>query len=253
MPEIGPSSGGVVGQPVLAKGGGMAEEDIDRQPLGDGATGPERGSRASARPLVVAAIVIAGLYFGQPVLEPLALAVLLSLMLVPVVRWLGHWIGRVAAVLVSVLVASVLMLGVIAAITEQAIELIENLPHYEENIAAKIHSLGGGQSILDRANQVFQDLLGQLSDTVGHNPPLTVSGAPGEAAPPVPVVIRQRPPGPLDILKAVVGPMLFPIVRAGLVVFLAVLVLLQREDLRDRVLRLAGAHDLNRRPARWTE
>jgi predicted PurR-regulated permease PerM len=231
----------------------MAEEDIDRQPLGDGATGPERGSRASARPLVVAAIVIAGLYFGQPVLEPLALAVLLSLMLVPVVRWLGHWIGRVAAVLVSVLVASVLMLGVIAAITEQAIELIENLPHYEENIAAKIHSLGGGQSILDRANQVFQDLLGQLSDTVGHNPPLTVSGAPGEAAPPVPVVIRQRPPGPLDILKAVVGPMLFPIVRAGLVVFLAVLVLLQREDLRDRVLRLAGAHDLHRTTAAMNE
>ena len=41
------------------------------------------------QPLVVAAIVIAGLYFGRPVLEPLALAVLFSLMLVPVVRWLG--------------------------------------------------------------------------------------------------------------------------------------------------------------------
>ena len=96
------------------------------------------------QPLIVAAIVIAGLYFGRPVLEPLALAVLLSLMLAPVVRWLGHWIGRVAAVLLSVLVASVLMLGVIAAITEQAIGLIENLPRYEENIAAKIRSLGGG-------------------------------------------------------------------------------------------------------------
>ena len=186
-------------------------------------------------------------------LEPLALAVLLSLMLVPVVRWLGHGTGRVAAVLVSVLVASVLMLGVIAAITEQAIGLIENLPHYEENIAAKIHSLGGGQSILERANQVFQDLLGQLSDTVGHNAPLTARGEPGEAAPPVPVVIRQRPPSPLDILKAVVGPMLFPIVHACLVVFLAVLILLRREDLRDRVLRLAGAHDLHRTTAAMNE
>ena len=231
----------------------MAEENIDRRALGDGTTGPERGSRGPVQPLVVAAIVIAGLYFGQPVLEPLALAVLLSLMLVPVVRWLGHWIGRVAAVLVSVLVASVLMLGVIAAITEQAIGLIENLPRYEQNIAAKIHSLGGGQSMLDRANQVFQDLLGQLSDTAGHDAPLTASGTPGEAAPPVPVVIRQRPPGPLDILKAVVGPMLFPIVHAGLVVFLAVLILLQREDLRDRVLRLAGAHDLHRTTAAMNE
>ena len=160
----------------------MAEENIDRRQLGESSTGPDRGSHGPVWPLVVAAIVIAGLYFGQPVLEPMALAVLLSLMLVPVVRWLGHWTGRVAAVLVSVLVASVLMLGVIAAITEQAIGLIENLPHYEENIAAKIHSLGGGQSILERANQVFQDLLGQLSDTVGHNAPLTARGEPGEAS-----------------------------------------------------------------------
>ena len=135
------------------------------------------------QPLVVAAIVIAGLYFGRPVLEPLALAVLLSLMLVPVVRWLGHWIGRVAAVLLSVLVASVLMLGVLAAITEQAIGLIENLPRYEENIAAKIRSLGGGPSMLDRANRVFQDLLGQLSDAAGYDAPLSGGGAPGEARP----------------------------------------------------------------------
>ncbi len=107
--------------------------------------------------------------------------------------------------------------------------------------------------MLDRANQVFQDLLGQLSDATGYDTPLTAAGAPGEAAPPVPVVIRQRAPGPLDILKAVVGPMLFPIVHTGLVVFLVVLILLQREDLRDRVLRLAGAHDLHRTTAAMNE
>ena len=131
----------------------MAEESIDRRPLGDGTAGPERGARRTVQPLIVAAIVIAGLYFGRPVLEPLALAVLLSLMLVPVVRWLGHWIGRVAAVLLSVLVASVLMLGVIAAITEQAIGLIENLPrlrgeHRSQNPLPRRRSkhAGPGQS-----------------------------------------------------------------------------------------------------------
>jgi predicted PurR-regulated permease PerM len=232
----------------------MADESIDRRPPGDGSAGPERGARGIAQPLVVAAIVIAGLYFGRPVFEPLALAVLLSLMLAPAVRWLGHWIGRVPAVLVSVLVAAVLMLGVLAAITEQAIGLVENLPRYEENIAAKIRSFGGGGSnMLDRANQVFQDLLGQLSDATGYDTPLGAAGAPGEAAPPVPVVIRQRAPGPLDILKIVVGPMLYPIVHAGLIVFLVVLILLQREDLRDRVLRLAGAHDLHRTTAAMNE
>jgi hypothetical protein len=76
---------------------------------------------------------------------------------------------------------------------------------------------------------------------------------PGESAAPFRFVIQQRAPGPLDILKAVVGPMLFPILHAGLVVFLVVLILLQREDLRDRVLRLAGAHDLHRTTAAMNE
>ncbi|MGD9616195.1 MAG: AI-2E family transporter [Alphaproteobacteria bacterium] len=233
----------------------MAEENLDRRPVGDNTVGLERGSRGTVQPLVVAAVVIAGLYFGRPVLEPLALAVLLSLMLAPVVRWLGHWIGRLAAVLLSVLVASILILGVLAAITEQAIGLIGNLPRYEENIAVKIRSLGGGAvgaGMLERANQVFQDLLGQLSNPAGYGAPGAI-GTPGEAAPPVPVVISPRAPGPLDIMQAVVGPLLFPIVRAGLVMFLVVLILLQREDLRDRMLRLAGARDLHRTTAAMNE
>jgi predicted PurR-regulated permease PerM/methylmalonyl-CoA mutase cobalamin-binding subunit len=234
----------------------MTDESTNGQPLGNGAARPEQTSRNGMQPLIVASAVIAGLYFGRPVLEPLALAVLLSLMLVPLVRWLSHRIGRVAAVLTSVLAASILLLGVLAALTEQAIELIENLPRYEENIAAKIRSLGGGASgagMLDRATQVFQDLLGQFSDPTGRGAPASASNVSSDSPPPVPVVIQQRAPGPLDILKAVVGPMLYPIVHAGLVVFLVILILLQREDLRDRVLRLAGAHDLHRTTAAMNE
>ena len=195
----------------------MAEESIDRAPLGDAAAGPENAARRSVQPLIVAAIVIAGLYFGRPVFEPLALAVLFSLMLAPLVRWLGHRVGRVPAVLLSVLAASVLMLGVLAAVAEQAIGLLENLPRYEENIAVKIRSLGNGAgaNMLDRANQVFQDLLGQLSDAAGYSAPAAPGGVPGEADAPLPVVIRPRTPGPLDFLQAVVGPLLFPIVRPG--------------------------------------
>src|SRR3954471_3277420 len=254
IPRGGPNSGGLAGSPVLADGGGMAEESIDRQPPGDTA-GPENAARRSVQPLIVAAIVIAGLYFGQPVFEPLALAVLFSLMLAPLVRWLGHPAGPVPAALLSVLTASVLMLGVLAAVAEQAIGLLENLPRYEENIAVKIRSLGNGAgaNMLDRANQVVQDLLGQLSDAAGYSAPAASGGVPGDAAAPLPVVIKPRTPGPLDFLQAVVGPLLFPIVRTGLVIFLVVLILLNREDLRDRVLRLAGAPHLPRTPAAMNE
>ena len=181
----------------------MAEENIDRGPLGDAAAGPENAARRSVQPLIVAAIVIAGLYFGRRVFEPLALAVLFSLMLAPLGRWLGHRVGRVPAVLLSVLAASVLMLGVLAAVAEQAIGLLENLPRYEENIAVKIRSLGNGAgaNMLDRANQVFQDLLGQLSDAAGYSAPAVSGGVPGEADAPLPVVIRPRTPGPLDFLQ----------------------------------------------------
>src|SRR4051812_35757778 len=89
IPGGGTDSGALGGSPVLADGGGRPEERTDRQPPGDTA-GPEPAARRSMQPLVVAAIVIAGLYFGRPVFEPLALAVLFSLMLAPLVRWLGH-------------------------------------------------------------------------------------------------------------------------------------------------------------------
>ncbi|HEX6443070.1 MAG TPA: AI-2E family transporter [Stellaceae bacterium] len=209
--------------------------------------------RTIAQSLIVAAILITGLYFGRPVLEPLALAVLLGLMLAPAVRWLQrNRVGRIPAVFASVVLTVIAVFGLAAAVGDEVIGLARDLPKYENNIASKIRSLNGvpGAGIVGRATQVLQDLGKELAPLEGSG---SFSGGTGEARQPVPVEIRSSAPALFQVLENVVGPLLLPLGFAGLVLMFAILILLKREDLRDRLLRLAGARDLHRTTAAMNE
>jgi predicted PurR-regulated permease PerM len=221
----------------------------------------ERGLGSELHPVgnmarvVIGAIAIAGLYFARPVLEPIALAVLLSLLLAPAVRWLHLCgVGRNAAVLATVLLAFIVIIGFGAAVGEQVVGLVRNLPQYEDNIGAKIRSLNGvpGAGVLERATRVFHDLSSELEGSTTSRAPSPTVRAPGEAAP-VPVEIHQNEPALLQLLRNVIGPMLLPVAEAGLVLLFVIIILLKREDLRDRLLRLAGARDLHRTTAAMNE
>ena len=122
----------------------MAEAGRERRPLTEGVGVAERGARRGMPPIVVGAIAIAGLYFARPVLEPLALAALLSLMLAPAVRWLTARDRPGRGGLPDGAARSLLILGFVAAVGEEAVGLVKELPQYEQNIAAKIRSLSGG-------------------------------------------------------------------------------------------------------------
>src|SRR5580698_8269211 len=89
---------------------------------------------------VMAAIVVATLYFGQPIFVPLALAILLSFGLSPLVEFLRRIrFGRVPSVLVSVLFAF-FMIGTLGSyIGTQIGRLATELPHYQTNLVHKIH------------------------------------------------------------------------------------------------------------------
>ena len=231
----------------------MAEER-DEAPRFERGPSSEQHLGGSMARMVIGAIAIAGLYFARPVLEPIALAVLLSLLLAPAVRWLYLLgIGRNAAVLATVLFAFIVILGFAAAIGEQVIGLVRNLPQYEENLSAKIRTLNGvpGAGMLGRATQVFHDLASQLEGSTAARVPAPAA-APGNAAP-VPVEIRQNEPALVQLLRNVIGPMLLPVAEAGLVLVFVIMFLLKREDLRDRLLRLAGARDLHRTTAAMNE
>src|ERR1700748_1192740 len=93
---------------------------------------------------VIAAVVVTGLYFGRPVLMPLALAVLMSFALGPLVALLRHLrLGHLPAVLLSLLLALVLLSGIGTFVGSQFTGLAQDLPSYQSNIAQKIQSVRG--------------------------------------------------------------------------------------------------------------
>jgi predicted PurR-regulated permease PerM len=197
------------------------------------------------------AVVVTALYFGRSVLVPLALAVLLSFMLAPAVHWLRHMrAGRVAAVAVTVVVAF-LAISAFAAIVAEEISLLgPELPEYRYNIESKLRALPRAiplQRVAAALHQAAAELKkSEKSAAAPAAPPSDSGTTAAEPAKPLPVENVQPEPTPLQIAETIIGPLLSPLAMAGLVIVLVVFILLEREELRNRLLRLAGGGDLHR-------
>ena len=132
---------------------------------GRGPGGTELGYIASA--LIVAAILVAILYIGSPILQPLVIAGLLAFILSPVIRRLrnlGLW--RTPAVLLTVLSALAALILVSTTIVVQITQLADDLPKYQTNLGEKVRALGGSSftsSALNRASASLKDLEKQIS------------------------------------------------------------------------------------------
>jgi predicted PurR-regulated permease PerM len=206
--------------------------------------------------LLIAAIVIGGLYFGREVLLPLALAILLSFVLTPPILLLRRIkVPRVLAVGIVVVTAFAIIGGLGWLISREATRVAADLPNYRLTLSQKIESLRAGTSeskVLKKAGEVLEDLETQLDQP----PPDAEPDEPevGEFADrpeekPVPVEIRETEPKGLALYRSIAGTLLPPLVTAGIVLLFVVFILLQREDLRDRLIRLFGASDLQRATA----
>ena len=212
-----------------------------------GTAAPPVSSAAMVGAIVV---VVGALYVGSDILIPLALAILLSFMLRPVVIRLQRFgLGRIPAVLAVVLLLFVALLGLGAIVANQVVNLADNLPRYEWNLRAKIRDLrtaipSGG--VVERASDMLRDLGEELGKATTPTEGETKSEGAAAAPEPVPVRIQQPQASPLQTLREVGGPLVAPIATAGLVVVFVIFMLLQREDLRDRILRLVGASDVAR-------
>ena len=182
---------------------------------------------SSAVGLLVAAAI---LYLARDVLIPLALAILLSFLLAPLVRRLEHWrLGRVPSTVIAVVIGFSIIGGIGLVASRQALSLAAKLPEYRENIREKIHALRAPQNgTIGKAAEAIKELENEA--------------APGAAAP---LPVTETPPSAFAALAEMVGPFVKPIGTALAVVVLTILLLLNRENMRERVIGLIGPRQIN--------
>jgi predicted PurR-regulated permease PerM len=196
---------------------------------------------------------IAALYFARRILVPFAFALTLTFLLTPAVAFLERLrIGRVVSVLTTVLVSVVLAGGIGWIIANQLVGVANQLPLYRQNIHSKIaafHLPATGQ--LSQANEsvqeVVRDLAGPDASTAApvqgrnHSRP---NPAPAGGAP-IPVRVVDAPANGWTEFRNLATPVLAPLGQAGMVAIFTVFMLLKREDLRNRLLRMVGLGQLN--------
>lgn len=194
--------------------------------------------------LAVAVVVVAGLYLGRTVLIPITLAVLLSFLLAPVVNLLRRiHLGRVLSVVVAVIIALGIILALGGLIGTQIANLAEEVPNYATTIRAKVDTVQTYAT--SQINMVMKRLDTTPARPRGPQPKSSPSAEPK----PMPVEIHQPEPTPMQLAERIIAPIVDPLSTTAIVLIVTVFVLLQREDLRDRLIRLFGSSDLHRTTA----
>lgn len=194
-----------------------------------------RGNPLVTMSIILICVVV--LYLGAGILVPLVLAVLLAFALAPLIRWLRRLhLPHIVAVLIAVVMAAAVLATIGYVVATQLIKLASDLPDYQATVTAKTqalqHSLGGG-GFIESLTGALDRISGQFAN----------SAATGSAVP-MPVTITNDGAGPLDIVQTVLGSVLGPLATAAIVLVFLIFLLLEREDLRDRFLKLVSRGDL---------
>ncbi|MEH6718978.1 MAG: AI-2E family transporter [Aurantimonas endophytica] len=184
--------------------------------------------------LVVAAIIVAALYLGQNVLTPLAIAFLIGFALKPLVTWLTRrGLPRALSVIAVILTLAMLLTAFGFLVASQLGTLSAQLPAYQTTIREKIRDVG--ESI--RAPGMFDGVM-RTVDSVQEE----VGTDETEIVPPLRVQMVGSERQPLETALEWLTPALEPLATAGIVIVFLFLVLLDRGDMRDRLIRLLGGN-----------
>ena len=209
-----------------------------------------RETSASSKSLILIAFVLAmtALYFGRQLFIPLALAVVFTFLLTPFVTFLEkiHF-SRVPAV-ITVLVLSFALGGAVAwRVANQLVEVTVNLADYKSNLDTKIRSLHtSNNGRVSRATDAIQELNKELAaipgELSGHAQEKDTRTA--RTVRPVPVQVAAPPSNFVQDLRSLFGPLAEPAETAAIVIIFTLFMLIKREDLRNRAIRLAGRGQL---------
>jgi len=181
-------------------------------------------------------LVVAALRLAEDVFVPLALAVVLTFLLAPVVdRLQRSGVNRKLAVLVTVAITFGVIVGVLYMVFGQLRDLARELPQYHRQL---LHNVNGITGVLRGGLGRFGAFLSQLSADLR-------KVAPGQAADHTPRVEVVEPPlGSLESLRQLVSPIVGPIVGGALVLVFVTFMLIRFADLRERIVRLLGSRNL---------
>ncbi|MDG4895049.1 MULTISPECIES: AI-2E family transporter [unclassified Mesorhizobium] len=216
------------------------------EPRLEGLLAASRGHPRTALPTVASVVVtVAALYFGREVFLPIAVALLLTFAIAPVVSSLKRaGVPRIAAVIASVAGAFAALSLFSFVVATQVSDLAQNIPVYQINILTKVRALkenGLGGGIIARLGGVIE----RVGQEIDRQEPQLPSAAQAPKREPIPVEVVSHEK-PLEVLQNLIGPLLSPLGSAGLVVIVVIFMLMEREDLRDRFIRLVGYGDLHR-------
>ena len=187
--------------------------------------------------------VVAALYFGRDLFLPLAIAMLIAFALSPLVsRLRGFGVPLIASVLAAVTLAfaAIGLFGLVVA--GQLGDLARELPTFQGNIVKKLEALqstGRENGLVSRLSRMVADINAEISQVVPET--ITTTGA----GRPLAVEVVEKL-GVFETLRDLILPLISPVATAGLVIVVVVFMLLERDELRDRFIRLVGANDINR-------
>jgi predicted PurR-regulated permease PerM len=222
---------------------------------------------------VITVVVIATLYWAQSVFIPVVLAGFLTFLLSPFVGWFRQrGLGRTPAVILVVLLAATALGGVGWLVTTQITSLLQELPTYSQNVKQKVRSF---KEATESSGQL-QKMIVDINQELGGSPDrpraesrksegagavtggliVLVSGRSGEAdrkgeggvdsslfgpvQTPTTVIVQPQGPAWLSRLTSFLSPLLEYLGELALAIILVIFMLLKREELRNRIIRLAG-------------
>lgn len=195
-----------------------------------------------AATLVGAAVIIAALYYGQDVLIPLVCAFLISFALNPPVAWLSRrGVPRIVSVIAVMIMIVAVLASMVVALGSQLRSLSQELPTYQWTIRTKLADLRAqlkSPGIFEGALETVDAVQKEVQPET--RPPSAAVNDPQNG--PQRVEIVPTPKDPFETAMAWLQRSLEPMAKAGIVFVFVFLALLDRSDLRDRLLRMLGGN-----------
>ena len=207
------------------------------------------GEKTGERGLIVLAsfaLIAAILYLAKEVFIPIALALLFTFLLAPLVMRLQKWkFPKPLAITMAVTLTFAIVAFVTWLVSTQFIALAGQLPKYEKNLHAKISQLRGSQKpgVFNRAAGILKSLQQDFEGAAD----VATQPKPEAGTRENPLTVEMKAPRPtaLQTLQRTLGPLIGPAGTIGIVTLLVLMMLFKREDLRDRFIKVVSGGKLN--------